>query len=56
MRYGWRLGPGTGAGAGPAMAWGLVALVVGLVGLLIPAVLVVVAVALAGWAFRGLSS
>ena len=50
MRYGWRQGPGTGVGAGSAMAWGLVALVAGLVGLLIPAVLVVLAVALACWA------
>ncbi|HEY2667082.1 MAG TPA: hypothetical protein VGK51_09605 [Actinomycetota bacterium] len=40
MRYGFR--PGTGSGVG----WGLVALLVGLVGLAFPLVLVVVALAL----------
>jgi len=42
MRYGWR------PGVGSAVVWGLVPFVVGLLGLLLPAVLVVIALALAG--------
>jgi hypothetical protein len=51
MRYGFQ--PGTGS----ALAWGLVALLLGLVGLAFPLLLVVVAVALTAravlWARRG---
>jgi hypothetical protein len=51
MRYGFQ--PGTGS----AVAWGLVALLLGLVGLAFPLVLVIVAVALIArailWARRG---
>jgi hypothetical protein len=51
MRYGFR--PGTGSG----IAWGLVALLLGLAGLVFPLLLVVVAVALTAravvWARRG---
>jgi hypothetical protein len=45
VRYGFR--PGTGSGVG----WGLVALLLGLIGLVFPALLIVVAVALTVRAF-----